>query len=174
MRIVFVPGIVSPAFYQSGWKRDLKRIFPQEKVVIEQVFYLHFQYSKIEGIVERGRELLEDEMPTIILAHSFGGILAKLMLKRAKKHKVDKLVTMASPHQMEAFGLKGFKSYFGVPEEVSGVEMITFGGHLDPIVPCPLTRTAHSRHQDFWCGHAAFLHLSSVRRRVLREAGLVD
>ncbi len=172
MRFVFVPGIVSPVFYQNGWKRDLERIFPEERVVFEQAFYLHFQYSKIEEIIERGREMLEDNLPTTILAHSFGGILAKLMLKRAKQHQVKKLVTMASPHQMEAFGLKNFKNHFEVPQEPAGIELVTFGGHLDPIVPCALSRTAHSRHQDFWCGHAAFLHLPKIRRKVLKEAGI--
>ncbi len=168
MRILFVPGIKTWQWYLTGWKKDLEEYFPDIEIVfLDKPIYIHTQKKKCDEIVKHGVEILDDGKPTVILAHSFGGILAKTMIKRAKNHKVIKLITMASPHTMKAFLVESTKKFLQTPESVE-VPTITFGGTLDPIVPYKYTKTKNSTHENFVCEHMAFLLSASIRKKVLK------
>ena len=172
-RILFVPGINTPNFYLNRWRADLKANFPdKEAIVLSDNVYVYWQNDKIEAIVEKGVEILNDSKPTIIIAHSYGGVLAKTMIDRANSADVVELVTMASPHQMDSFGLDESKDFLGTPIEVN-VPTFSFGGYVDPVVLFPFSEvediggSENLNHQDLWSGHGGFLTNKDVRKKVL-------
>lgn len=170
-RILFVPGINTPNFYLNRWRADLKANFPdKETVVLSDNIYIYWQDDKTEAIVEKGMEILNDGKPTIIISHSYGGVLAKTMIDRSNSANVVKLVTMASPHQMDSFGLDESKDFLGAPSEVD-VPTFSFGGYVDPIVLFPFSdiKDDDPNHLDLWSGHSGFLFSKDIRREVLES-----
>jgi hypothetical protein len=170
-RILFVPGINTPNFYLNRWRADLKANFPdKEAVILSDNVYVYWQDDKTEAIVEKGVEILNDGRPTIVISHSYGGILAKTMIDRADNANVVKLVTMASPNQMNSFGIDNSKSFLGVPVEVD-VPTFSFGGYVDPVVLFPFSdiKDDDPNHLDLWSGHGGFLFSKDIRREVLES-----
>lgn len=169
-RILFVPGINTSAGELVRWKRDLGFNFPdKEKVFLDDTVYFYWQTEKAEKIIEKGVSILNDGKSTLILAHSYGGVLAKSIIQKAEKGNVIKLITMATPHQMESFGLDKAKENLEIPEDVP-VETYSFGGYVDPIVFFNNSDLENSLHQDLWSSHNGFLFDKDVRRRVLEFA----
>lgn len=153
----------------KGWRKEMPAAFPNAEIIfLNDEVYLHTQKKRCDRIVQKGVEILNDGKPTIVLAHSYGGILSKTMIERAKSHNVVKLVTMASPHKMKAFGVESTKQFLKTPETVD-IPTYTIGGFVDPIVPYRYTKTANSIHEDLWCEHMSFLLWPKIRRYVLNK-----
>jgi len=169
-RILFVPGIKTWKIYFKGWEKDLEKFFPNIEKIFFYDFYLHFEHKKIEKIVEKGKKLLSDGKKTLIISHSFGGILAKTMINRCrKKAKIYKFITMASPHDMKIFGVNSAKKFLKTPLTVS-VPTKTFGGFLDLVVPFFWSHCKNSqKKKNFWCGHLSFLFYRKIRKKVLLD-----
>ncbi|MEA2112983.1 MAG: hypothetical protein U9P50_03395 [Patescibacteria group bacterium] len=169
-RILFVPGISTPKFYLFRWKKDLDFNFPDKEIVfLDDSMYIYWQDDKTEEIVGKGVIILNDNKPTFVIAHSYGGVLAKTMIDRAENANIAKFITMASPHQMNGFGIDESKDFLETPEDVS-VPTFSFGGYIDPIVLFPLSDVGTSSHQDIWSGHSGFLFNKNVRKQVLEYA----
>ena len=177
-RIIFIPGIKTYQWYLSGWKRDLAARFPDREVIfLDDTFYLHYQHKKLVKIVDKGVALLLEEKPTLILAHSFGGILAKAIIQREqeacrlsqKNTGVYKLVTMASPHGMTLFGVVAAKRALQVPQGIAQLPTVTLGGYMDPVVFFGHTQMPHSVHYNLWSEHLGFLLSARIRNRVIQE-----
>jgi hypothetical protein len=169
-RILFVPGINTPKFYLVRWGEDLNVNFPNKEIIfLDNIYYFYWQDDKTEEIVEKGVEILSDGKPTIIISHSYGGVLAETMISRTENSQVVKLITMASPHQMNGLGLDESKDFLGVPDEID-VPTYSFGGYIDPVVLYPFSSAGDSNHQDLWSGHSGFLFSKDIRRQVLEHA----
>jgi len=170
-RIVFVPGIKTWDFYLWGWKRNLPKKFPNAEIVfLDDVFYMHYQNDKTTEIIANGVELLSDGKPTKIIAHSFGGILSRAMIDRSENANIKKFITLASPHGMEIMGVGTAKKFLKVPNKApKGIEVKTFGGYLDLMVPAFWTRLGNTPHEKIFSGHLGFLLFKKVRARVLAE-----
>jgi len=175
-RILFVPGINTPKFYLIRWEKDLITNFPTKEIIIlNDDMYIYWQDDKTKVIVGKGVDILNDGKATIIFAHSYGGVLAKTMISRAGNANVVKLITMASPHQMDGFGIDESKDFLETPEEVN-VPTFSFGGYVDPVVLFPFTNVSDTEnlddpnHQDLWSGHGGFLFDKNIRKKVLEYA----
>ena len=175
-RILFVPGINTPSFYLNRWKKDLNVNFSTKEIIfLDDGIYIYWQDDKTEEIVEKGVDILNDGKATVIISHSYGGVLAETMIDRAGDANIVKLITMASPHQMNGFGIEDSKDFLGTPEEVD-VPVFSFGGYVDPIVLFPFSDTENfeglenSNHQDLWSGHSGFLFNKDIRKKVLEYA----
>lgn len=165
-RILFVPGINTTSLELTRWKRDLEFNFPKtERVFIDDFTYFYWQDDKTEKIVQKGVDILNDGKSTLIISHSYGGVLAKTMINRSEYANVVMLVTMASPNKMNSFGIEDSKEFLGTPEEVS-VPTVSIGGFLDPVVIFPNTNIDNSNHTDLWAGHNSFLFSKNVRKKV--------
>ncbi len=169
-RILFIPGVNTSAGELIRWKRDLSFNFPNKEIVfLDNIVYFYWQDDKTEKIVEKGVEVLNDEKSTLIIAHSYGGILSKSIIEKSENSNVVKLITMASPHNMDSFGLDNSKEFLETPEVVN-VPTYSFGGYVDPIVLFSKTDVEDSNHQDLWSGHSGFLFNKKVRKKVLEFA----
>ncbi|MDH3324377.1 MAG: hypothetical protein OEL89_01950 [Candidatus Peregrinibacteria bacterium] len=172
MRILFIPGIKTWEFYLKPWRKDLPKSFPKDEIVfLDDIFYIHFEKEKCEKIVEHGVNLLNDGKETIVLAHSFGGILGKTIISRAENHNVKRLVTLGSPHQMNLFGVKQTKNFLETPDTVN-VPTVTYGGYFDNVVPYQWTNTDNSKHTNLWCTHIGFMLRAKVRARIISDLRL--
>jgi len=165
MRILFVVGIQSPKMYLAGWESDFPRFFPEAEIHYIDDFYLHLEYDKIEAITQKGVEILKDGKETIILAHSFGGILGKTMISRAENANVRLLCTLASPHEMRYAGLSKAKKFLKTPSKVP-VPCLSFGGYFDPICPFWKTQMVDAPHENLPCDHLSFLLSPWIRQQV--------
>ena len=178
-RIIFIPGIIHKNPYVPNldeWKRVLVDNFPDREILfLDQVDYFHLSPSlalpkEIEAILDKGVEILSDGKETVILAHSFGGLLSKTIISRAQKAKVKKLITMATPHKAELWGLVGVTTdQLKTPKTVD-VPTYTFGGYKDITVPFWMSKTENSKHQNCWYNHRDFLvpeKIRAVRDRIM-------
>ncbi|MCK4918432.1 MAG: hypothetical protein KAS02_01445 [Candidatus Pacebacteria bacterium] len=169
-RILFIPGISTSASELIRWKRDLTFNFPDKEIIfLDDIVYFYWQDKKTEKIVEQGIEILNDGKSTLIIAHSYGGILAKSIIDKAENENVAKLITMASPHTMESFGINNSKEFLNTPDEVA-VSTYSFGGYVDPIVLFTKSDVEDSEHLDLWSSHTGFLFNKDIRRKVLEFA----
>ena len=169
-RILFIPGINTSAGELVRWKRDLTFNFADKEIVfLDDFTYFYWQDEKTEKIVEKGVEILNDAKSTLVISHSYGGILAKSIINKSKNADVVKLITMASPHQMNSFGIDNSKEFLETPEEVD-VPTYSFGGYADPIVLFPKSNVNDSQHEDLWSSHNGFLFNKDIRRKVLEFA----
>jgi len=169
-RILFVPGINTSAGELIRWKRDLTFNFADKEIIfLDDVVYFYWQDEKTEKIVEEGVEILDDGKSTLIIAHSYGGLLAKSIINNSENSNVVKLITMASPHDMDSFGIDSSKEFLETPEKVD-VPTYSFGGYVDPIVIFSETDVKDSIHEDLWSGHSGFLFNKDIRKKVLEFA----
>ena len=169
IRLLFVPGIHTPKWYVKWWKKDIHNHFSDiDSIFLDDVVYYYWQHEILEDIVQEGTRILRDGRPTIILAHSFGGILAKSMIARSRGN-ISFFLTMATPHTMTYVGIHRAKKYISAPETVA-VPAESMGGFFDPVVPFFLSRLpgAH-RHTNLFCEHMSFLWAPWVRQRVIRH-----
>jgi pimeloyl-ACP methyl ester carboxylesterase len=169
MRILFLPGIDTQKWKLAFWRKDLSKAFPKAEIVfLDDIFYFYFQHDRIQKIVEQGIRIVQDKIPTIILAHSFGGIIAKAIIASSPEANIQKLVTMASPHRLNYLGIKEAKKAIHSPLSVP-VPTETYGGYFDVLVPFPLSYIKKKHHTDLPVEHIAFLFSGSVRKQVIQS-----
>jgi len=169
MRIIFLPGIFTPKKWVKAWRTELQEAFPRSDVIImDEKFYNYLQHEVIESVVQETIQIVDDGVPTTLISHSFGGILAKAVISRSKKSNITALITMASPHTYRWFGVQQAKEYIRSPESVT-TPSISFGGYLDIVVPFFFSRIAKEKHQNIWCFHLSFLLSKNVRKKVLQR-----
>lgn len=168
--VLFVPGIATWPGRLGGWRRTLAEQLPGAQVaMLDEAVYWPWSHDTHRQIIGAGCQWLAQGRPTWLLAHSFGGLLARAMLSAMHEHQVRLMTTLASPHRL------GFRSFgphvprpgaaFGVP-----VRALSYGGYLDALVSFPLTPLHGAAHTNLWCDHVGFLYRRKVRERVLADA----
>jgi hypothetical protein len=153
----------------SGWIVDLGRRFPEAEIAVVNGFYYYWpeEAEVMKQIIAEGRKLLADKLPTVIVAFSFGGLLAKAMIDGTDHHDVRAIVTMATEHRGHLPRIAETRDIrLGVPLDVD-VPISSFGGWLDIIVWPWTTSTDRSHHRFLARGHFAFMRSTVVRARVL-------
>lgn len=168
MRIIFVAGILSMSWFDNGWKKDLQEAFPDAEVLGVEDFYLHLQSTKIEQATQKLTKLLEEDKETILVAHSFGGILSRAALRRAGNSSVQLFCSMASPHTMPYGFVPTAKKKIHCPSlDALTCPTLSFGGLLDIVVPAPFTTLDTAHHINLWSCHLSFLFSKGIRKRVI-------
>ncbi len=156
-RIIFVCGINANLYSLRKWKQILEKAFPQTEILIMQKYYSYKNREKVEEFLDEIFEKVSQEKKTLLIGYSFGGLLTKVVISRLKSAEhVLCLVTLATPHTMENFGIKNATEIFKIPASVN-VPTITFGGNLDIVVPSKYTKMKDStNHYVLACNHLAF------------------
>lgn len=161
---------VNTAANWAGWVKDLRRRFPDAEITAVNGFYYYWpeEAPAIEQLIAEGQRVLADRKPTVIIAFSFGGLLAKAMVSRSSDHDVRAILSLATEHRGHLPRIAEMRDdRLGVPLDVA-VPLHSFGGWFDPIV-WPWTSFAdRSAHRFLANGHFAFLRSARTRREVLR------
>lgn len=168
-RIVFVSGINCHAWQLRAWERHVKKAFSDVTFLPVRHYYLHTDPERTAQMITDTQRALENSTEkTLIIAHSFGGLIAKAAIARMQNPShIDLLVTLASPHMMDDFGVRDTCELHDIPDTVS-VPTLTFGGRLDVIVPDIHTHmTGEYSHITLTCTHVAFLWLRRTRKEVI-------
>lgn len=169
-RVVFVVGVNSAAKSEkTGFPRFLRKNFPHKEIVLVQEYYLHTQEDGVEGMITRTlKELSNTDKKTLIITHSFGGMIARAAIARMDKTShITLLATLATPHTMEKFEISKVRKVHKIPDDCT-VPILTFGGRADMVVPEEFTRfTGEVGHITISCTHLAFLHYNRTRKEVI-------
>jgi len=158
-RIIFIPGILtSPELQKFQWGRSAQEMFPERDIVIIEKTYLYPQHEVLESICEEVITLLEDGIPTVLLGHSFGGILATAVYWRTRENNrvdITKLVTVVTPHSFNAPGLEEARQAVGYEyKKATDTPVYTFGAKIDHVVPRKYTTYPDSEHVDIRGTHS--------------------
>jgi pimeloyl-ACP methyl ester carboxylesterase len=136
-------------------------------------FYLYNQKNRLDEIVERVLKILEKNEDTIIISHSFGGVLAAVSFLKNKKEgrkNIKKIITMGSPHGENFFPVVKIKKYLGYDVENIDPDIFkTFGGFFDMAVPNRYSKIKNSKHRILVCSHNGFLYNKKIIEEVSKE-----
>jgi hypothetical protein len=152
------------------WIADLGLRHPAAEIAVVNGFYYYWpeEAEVMTRMVAEGRRLLADKRPTVILAFSFGGLLAKAMVAEGDEHDVRAIVTMATEHRGHLPRIAETRDVrLGIPRDVL-VPIHSFGGWLDLIVWPWTSFTDRSHHRFLPRGHFAFMRSAAVRVQVLQ------
>lgn len=172
-RVLFIHGIRNRPIYSKGWQTDLAAHFGAENVHMFTDFYMHTDHTVCERHVQSLVSIANDYKPTVIIGHSFGGMLAKALIARQTMPTLHTLVTMASPHGLELLGVQACKDFLCIPKTVVVPHMYSFGGLLDPIVPYMYSELPNATHTNLPVEHMAFVLSAEVRKQVLQKSSLL-
>lgn len=153
----------------SDWIGDLGYRFPEAEITIINGFYYYWpeEADVMTEIIAEGRTLLADKRPTLIVAFSFGGLLAKAMVDQCDHHDVRVIVTMATEHRGHLPRIAETRDVrLNIPLDVD-IPIVSFGGWLDMIVWPWTTFTGRSHHHFLATGHFAFMRSTVIRAKVL-------
>lgn len=168
--VLFVPGIKTYPFYLWGWRKLLRTNSTIQLNKVRGDFYFHFQHKRCRNIIEAIKDDIISLKPNIVIAHSFGGILAKTAIAELMEHSVQVFCTMASPHGMQNLGVKSAKRKLQTPEAINTVPcLLSYGGTLDPIVLQKHSVLPGALHTKLPVEHMAFLLSATVRNKVLED-----
>ena len=170
MNVLFVPGIVCPAFVQSSLKRDMLKHSSITNVLVRTDFYLHTQTDRCMAIVRDIKQDIATFKPTVIIAHSFGGMLAKKALSELNTHSVTVYCSLGSPHTMQFAGVASARRLINIPDELHNVEhVLTYGAEYDPVVPKAYTTLPNSAHVVLPVWHSGLLLKKSARNHYIER-----
>ena len=170
MKALFVPGIKSYPFYHWGWKKDFMNHPEITDFKVRNDFYIYFQFKKCRTIVDSIKQDILTLKPDIVIAHSFGGILAKTAIAELENHSVQLFCSMSSPHKMKYHFVQKCMKFLGTPLELTNVpHLLSYGGTLDPIVFKHQSILPNATHKDLPVEHMAFLLSKTIRKQVLDD-----
>ncbi len=169
-KILFVPWIFNPKFYQTFWRKEsVKQWF--EFIEFKNPFYSYFSIKKIKEMIKEGIKIIEkhqnDEL--IIICHSFGWILINCILQQIKIFKIKKIITLASPLQMECLWMKKKKTLLWYNKNFTfPAEIITYWGYTDLLVPYFFTKYKDENHKNIIASHKYFLYSRKFIRNIIK------
>jgi hypothetical protein len=170
--IIFITGILTTKWGPSKWKSELTEKCPNDKIFIIHQLYFYTQKKKIDRMMKRIENILKNQQDTILIGHSFGGIIAvSAYMKNIEQgnNVIRKIITMASPHGIKIFGLKEIKEYLGYKNaELDDVEIQTFGGFADPVVFDKNSKIKFKKHETLLSGHFGFLFSKKIIRKIIK------
>lgn len=170
LTVLLLPGVVTRPGRLRGWVRTLRQAFPHARVwVPRQSFYWPWGPNGQLRVLDAAEQALRVAGPTWLLAHSFGGLIARALLARVPARQVCLLTTMASPHRYRLFGIDRRGLALGALR-APVVPALSYGGYFDFTVPYPCTPLAGARHRNLPCGHLGFLYAGWVRAQVVADA----
>lgn len=157
-----------------GWQKDIEQN-PNYVGSFHLPTYNYLQEEKIlaaiDDIVD---ELTTDNQPTILLGHSYGGILARAALSRLTPEQAEHIlgvVTMASPHQMPSWygGIGQVRDKLDL-SVLPDVPFWSFGGYADAIVPFGMSHLDpdERHHTNLTSEHVGFMYLPKLRQQVMQ------
>ena len=161
-RIIFVPGIMTvPELQEFQWGKAAREMFPNRDIVVLSKKYLYPQHKMIGELRDELIDHLQDGVPTTLVGHSFGGVVATAALAQMQRDgtptdHIVKLVTLASPHNMQAPGLEEARTVLGYSQDIQGIPVFTYGARFDHVVPRRYTMFPGSQHETILSTHSGF------------------
>lgn len=203
-RVYFVAGILHGDMNSRKLIEDLKSELSGpskaevEIKVFDDIFYVHSEHQKMETIVLNIKKQLEEDYNSpsrgnkkiVILAHSWGGILAKTAIHRflleAKNNYSENeygnlkksivLITLATPHTLTYGSANVAKINLATPDNLEDIKIFTFGGIFDVVVPAKFAYIEKNKKiapntfaREVRATHMMFLNSPRIHREVFKN-----
>ncbi len=169
--IIFISGVKTPKSWLKNWREILVEKFPHSEIHIIDIFYSSKDLKKILEVKEKVLKILEENKSTILIGHSFGGLLAVsgYLENIKKRNNIKKIITMGSPHILNSKKRKKIKTFLNY--EIANIEIpvFTFGGYFDGIVFFTKTKYKNSFHKNYFVKHNSFLFSKKIIKKVLNK-----
>lgn len=167
-KVIFVPGIFNPKWYQFRWKKECEKM-GYEFLCFKKPFYSYWNIKRMRELISEGKKMVEKNPNSIIVCHSFGGILFNCILQKISKPKIKKTVFITCPFGMNILGMRKRKKVLGYDEDLKyNFESVSFGAYFDELVPFVWTRYRNERHYNLFVDHMAVLFVKRVVRKIMR------
>ncbi len=167
MKIV---GIVGVTDWKRGWpmwrhlEEECRKAFPFDEFVVEHTWYFPWEKAKILSYADSVVEKHDTGEDILLLAHSFGGVVACSIASRFTKSRIVGVVTINSPHK-----IRRFYNYFNTTPQPLNAPVITFASIFDPVVPFFLTKYPGSTHFFLYSEHISMFVLSTFLSKIVAE-----
>lgn len=174
-RIIFIPGIItSPKIQQFQWGRAAREMFPDREIVCLKRVYVYPQHEILLELKEQALDMLRDGKPTMVVGHSFGGIIATAAAQQAQREGLEnvvRLITWATPHTMDVpdlahkipvpdsihLGLEEARQAVGYRHEPLNIPVYTQGSRFDHVVPHRFTHfPGEQKYSLSWGSHSGY------------------
>ena len=153
-QIIFVIGILTGSSIESRWKSWLERIFPHDEIIMIGGYYTYFDFNTMQKKVTEIEKLIESNKETILIGHSFGGIIINSALNKSKKNNVTRFISIFSPHSYTLFGMNKRKKLLGYSQiENKNITLKSFGAYFDHLVPFFSSKQKNSIHKNYFTDH---------------------
>lgn len=175
-KIIFVQGIKTGNRYQRYLKNRIENL-GLECVDFPEYFNLH-DYEKIYSLKKNvENEILESAEKVVLVAHSLGGILAMSLSDECYK-KIDKILTIASPHLVQTDYIKDLKIKLNyqsnLSEKFPNLKIYSCGFCLDRVVKRKNTNYNNSIYTNFFADHGIMLFTTNfLLKKILKWAKII-
>lgn len=170
-KILFIPGIFTPKWYLKYWKSEAEKL-NIEFIELENTRYSYFKINQMQERINEAIILLEKhhgENLTIV-CHSFGGILINPIIQKSPKCKIKQIILLASPLQLNFFGMKKRKNILKYnPQLDYKTKIITYGGYIDFVVPFFFTKYKNEEHYNLFVEHFYFIFSKKFIRKNIQK-----
>ena len=165
-KIIFIQGIHNDGLMDRLMLESLEGM--GFEVVYFPLFYTLYEPEKQRWLIEQINDFLGGiEERVIVLGHSFGGILT-YSLRDDLYVKIEKIVTVASPHRVRLGWFKEILAKLPYKKDVKVDEQISYGLLFDKTVPFIFTKYHQSdRHHILPATHNEVLTTRSLIRKLL-------
>jgi len=162
-KVVFIQGIHNAENHNKLFLEQFRDAGME--VIHFPLFYTLKEYDRQLELIQKINEYMEEtDGRFIIIGHSFGGILS-YCLREDLYQKVDKIITVASPHQVEFKWFKKILSRLPYRREVGVPDQQSYGFVFDTTVPFIFTRyTSAQKHQNLIGTHNRILNSQKLVR----------
>jgi pimeloyl-ACP methyl ester carboxylesterase len=167
-KLLFVQGILNWATRPKNLLDELQTL--GYEVIYFPLYYqtedLHLQKQLIQNIDKYLRDLPQGE-EVILLGHSFGGVIAHSLSTESCK-RVEKLLTVASPHNVPLNWFKKIQANLNYQKTPAVEAQYSFGCYLDMVVPFIFTKSKNSKHKNFLALHNTLLKDKNFIKKILK------
>ncbi|MCK5615683.1 hypothetical protein KAR91_78185 [Candidatus Pacearchaeota archaeon] len=169
--IIFIPGIFNPKSNQKLWRNEAKKQ-GFNFIEFKRPLYSYWSIKRMQEMKKQGVQIFKryQNKKPIVICHSFGGILVNSILSEFKNYKMKKLIIMASPLNMDIFGMKRRKMALNYNKNLKyKTKIISYGGYIDTVVPFGWTKYHNEEHINLLAGHLYFLFSKKFIKKTLKS-----
>ena len=165
-KILFIQGIHNFSLREQ-FVKDVKEATGLEVVYFPYLYGLMDTDKQLELIGKVNAHIAGDDSRYIILAHSFGGILA-YCLEEKTYEKVEQIITFGAPHQVQFAWFKDTLSKLPYRTEVDVPLQKSCGFYFDFTVPFFFTRHPHAKsHTNHIGSHTSVPNRKKFFRKLI-------
>ncbi len=168
MRILYIVGSMNKV---DGWRTtsiQLGQVIAgelekREYANVEQ-YYAHYRPGRlreVEKVISEVEGICSDGVPTVLIAHSLGGVVAHEVSQRLGTNIVG-IICINSPLRISQF--------WNVDVTKTAVPVLAIGGHFDPVVFSGLASYEGLEAKLFSVDHVmAYIHVPAAREQLIKS-----
>ena len=165
-KVIFIPGVFNLRWFQSRWRNECEKL-GYDFLCFKNPFYSYWNIGRMGELIDEGKKIIEKNSNSIIVCHSFGGILFNCILQKINKIKIKKVIFIACPFNW--WGVRKALKTLGYDENLKyNFDSISFGSYFDFVVPFIWAKYRDEQHYNLFAGHMDVLFAGRIVRKIIR------